>query len=188
MNKKYQEITGYWVYIIKTPNNMYYVGQSRQAVKNRWKISQYQRFNSLQPYIEQFGWDDLEKIILKDSLSMDEALYWEDKLICMYRNLGCCINKCRSGNCTYNKEYMREYRYNHNQIPEIKKRIADYRSNEKYKNWEKQYNKEYYNTPYWKEYNKKLQQKIEYKIYQRVRKYNMKHTQIETPLRLKENI
>lgn len=94
---KYPKVTGWWVYVIKTPDNMYYPGCSgRKYVCSRCNISGY-RGTALYSYIEQFGWENLEKVVLIDDLTKEQALQWEERLICMYQELGCCINKQRSG-------------------------------------------------------------------------------------------
>lgn len=94
---KYQKVTGWWVYVIKSLDNMYYPGCSGQKyVCGRWNPNGYRR-TELYPYIEQYGWDNLEKIVLIDGLTKEQALQWENRLIKMYQQLNCCINKKTSG-------------------------------------------------------------------------------------------
>ena len=120
---KYQKVTGWWVYVIKSPDNMYYPGYSggkdgTEQPEKRWYPSGYKE-TSLFPYIEQFGWENLEKVVLIDGLTREQALKWEDRLICMYTKLGCCINKQRSGgnrwiNSSKEKiEYDKQWREDH---------------------------------------------------------------------------
>lgn len=120
---KYQKVTGWWVYVIKTSNNLYYPGCSGEKyVCHRWRQNRYCG-SSLELYIEQFGWENLEKIVLMDGLTKEQALQWEDKLICMYRQLGCCINKQRSGGIEKDKkEYNKWYIKEHKEILNEKKR------------------------------------------------------------------
>lgn len=115
--RKYPEVTGWWVYVMCTPNNMYYVGygggkNGTEQVSRRWQPLHYKDI-SLEPYIKEYGWNNLEKVVLKDGLTKDGALQFEDTLIKMYKQLGCCINKQRSGNISNNHTlYMAQYRRN----------------------------------------------------------------------------
>ena len=109
-NRKYPEVKGYWLYVHHTPDNWYYPGCSKQSVSKRWKVGQYRK-TGLEDSIKKFGWDNIEHIILMDGLTKEEALYWEDRLICMYNDLGCCLNKQRSGRHT--KQYHKEYYEKH---------------------------------------------------------------------------
>ena len=141
--RKYQKTEGWWVYVLKTPDNKYYTGYSggntgAKQPKKRFQPSLY-KTTALYRYIEQFGWDKIEKLIVKDKLTKVEAIKLEDKLICMYRNLGCCINKTNSGGISqtteYQKELTRKYRQtdkgkeyckNYNNRPEVKERKKEW--------------------------------------------------------------
>lgn len=94
--RKYQKVTGWWVYIFKTPNNMYYVGTSHLEINHRKHHTGYRKI-SLEPFINKYGWDNLRFLMVKDNLTEQEARELEDRLICMYKQIGCCINKRRSG-------------------------------------------------------------------------------------------
>lgn len=161
----YPTTNGWWPYVIKTPNNMYYVGYSggedgNKQPQKRWNPSNY-KTTKLYPYIEQFGWENLEKIVLIDGLTEDEAVKWEDKLICVYTKLGCCINKKRSGNIERNiKQYQKQYRKDHK---------------ENKREYNQQYYKNFLSTP-------------EGKIYNRVNNYNRNHPdrKLITPTEAKE--
>lgn len=174
----YQKTKGWWTYIIKTPNNMYYSGYgggrngTEQPLK-RWQPLLY-KGTGLYTYIEKFGWENLEKIVLTDGLTKEDAKIWEDKMICMYTKLGCCVNQRRSGNISKNKkEYSRVYEEN--------------RKTEK-----SEYNYKYYRDhqegriAYHRKHNKERLSKPEGKIYNRVNAYNRTHTPIETPLEAKQ--
>ena len=68
---------------------------------------------------------NLEKIVLVDGLTREEALQWEGRLINMYKRLGCCINKQRSGRPSkleYDREYSKQYRQSHRNEINIKSR------------------------------------------------------------------
>lgn len=127
--RKYPKVTGWWVYIIKTPNDMYYPGYSggkdgNKQCRKRWNQNSYKE-TALSPYIEEYGWDNLEKIVVVDGLTEDEAVKWEGVLIKLYRSMGCCINKQRSGNITKNNDYKHLLYLEHRD--EILERVTKYR-------------------------------------------------------------
>lgn len=169
MIRKYPKTEGYWLYIIRIPNDMYYVGISRRRyASQRFHPSQY-KDTVLQLFIKQFGWQNLEKKIIKDNLTKEQALYWEGVFINMYRKLGIGINKLNSGG-EWSKdplEYYKSYR-------KIKKEYCS------------EYNKKYRETH--KNELKKRWFKSENKIYNRVNSYNHNHPDkiTETPLEAKQ--
>lgn len=152
--RNYPEINGCFVYVIKTPDNMYYPGYSGQKrICDRWRPKDY-KSTSLNPYIMRFGWETLEKIVLVDGLTEDEALDLEDRLICIYRSIGRCINKRRSGHRTKQQQM---YEYNHSekgiecrsryqQSDKGKKTIYEHRHSENFKEYQKTYNHQYRTT------------------------------------------
>lgn len=75
---------------------MWYVGVTRQKLCRRWGPSRY-KGKSLWPYIEQYGWENIEHRVIFDGLEREIALKLEDFLIQMYRSADCCINRNRSG-------------------------------------------------------------------------------------------
>lgn len=144
---KYQKVTGWWPYVIKTPNNMYYVGfgggvNGTEQIHQRWHPKLYEQ-TALYQYIKEFGWENLEKVVLIDGLTEEEARKWEDKLICMYITMGCCINKNRSGNITKDKKkYCKEYYQNHKtKLKEMRKKYY-----QTHKEEIREYNKKYRET------------------------------------------
>lgn len=189
----YPKTTGWWPYVIKTPNDMYYAGYSggkcgTNQPEDRFKPNMY-KSTTLYQYIKEFGWDNLEKIVLTDGLTREEALQWEDRLICMYRKLGCCINKQRSGGNgkeRWRKEKEKDYNRQYYEVN--KERLIDYQHSDKIKEYKKAYRKEHQfelnikNKQLMKEY----RFRTEYKIYYRVTNYNRNHTPIETPLEAKQ--
>lgn len=184
-NRKYPKVTGWWVYVIKTPNDMYYPGYSGGKDGNkqcwqRWNQNSYKE-TALSPYIEEFGWDNLEKIVVVDGLTEDEAVKWEGKLINLYRSIGRCINilgshwKCKYDKVAYKKEWHKEHKDRVSEqhrkqyqehCEEIKEKSRLYRQEHRVEVKEKQ-------TQY--------RSMIEWKIYRRVYDYNRIHTPIETP-------
>lgn len=87
------ENRNYYVYQHVTPDGMYYFGVTKN-IKNRWRPYLYQ--NSLKPYIEKYGWDNIQHNILLRELTYEESRKTEDMLILSAREDGCCINKVRS--------------------------------------------------------------------------------------------
>ena len=122
----------YVVYQHVTPDGMYYFGQT-QNVERRWRNNgaEYKR-TSLQPYIEKFGWDNIQHIVLFKDQTRENALWIEDFLIETAQEDGVCINKQRSGNVSkkddYNKNQMK-YLREHNREEEIKKQKQYYEEN-----------------------------------------------------------
>ena len=87
----------YVVYQHVTPDEMYYFGATSN-IKRRWSNNgaEYKR-TALQPYIEKFGWDNIQHIVLFENQTKENALWIEDFLIETAREDGVCINKNRSG-------------------------------------------------------------------------------------------
>ena len=107
----------YIVYQHVTPDDMYYYGVTNNP-KRRWGYNGiHYRDTSLYTYIEKFGWENIQHIVLYENLSYDDALKIEDSLIISGWEKGNCINKRRSGNVSkddvyiheYQREYQREY-------------------------------------------------------------------------------
>lgn len=149
MKRKYPETTGYYVYEHRLPNGLYYPGMSSQQPCYRWKPSKY-KGKSLYPYIEQFGWDNIEHVIVADGLTKEEAEQLENQLIQEGKKNGLCINKNNSGGyCRDNPtEYYREY----NQRPEVKERQREYcrnryQNNQEYRERQLEYQREYRKRP-----------------------------------------
>ena len=103
----------YVVYQHVTPDGMYYFGQS-QNVERRWRNNgaEYKK-TSLQPYIEKYGWDNIQHIVLFRDQTKEDALWIEDFLITTAREDGVCINKQRSGLISkeegYDKKQSKQY-------------------------------------------------------------------------------
>lgn len=87
----------YSVYVHVTPDKMYYVGISNNFYQRR-QCKIYQG-TALQPYIEKWGWENIESYIVKECKTKEEALHDEDALIQYFKLIGRCINKKRSGHC-----------------------------------------------------------------------------------------
>ena len=137
----------YSVYQHVTPDNMYYFGATSN-IKRRWRNNGVEyKGTALQPYIEKFGWDNIQHIVLFRDQTKENALWIEDFLITTAREDGVCINKQRSGLVSkeegYNQDYyeqnkqrMREqhkeyYEENKQQILEQKKQYYEQNKDKK---------------------------------------------------------
>ena len=130
------------VYQHVTPDGMYYFGQT-QNVERRWSNNgaEYKR-TTLQPYIEKFGWDNIQHIVLFKDQTKENALWIENFLIETAREDGVCINKNRSGNISkeegYNKNQMK-YLREQNHENEVRKQKQYYEQNkDKIREYQKQ--------------------------------------------------
>ena len=184
MDKKYV------VYQHVTPDGMYYFGQTKD-VEKRWESNgaKYKK-TSLQPYIEKFGWDNIQHIVLFKDQTKENALWIEDFLITTAREDGVCINQRRSGNISKEEGYYQQYcEENKEQINEQKKQYYE-RNKEKFKEYREQ-NKEQireYQRQYQREYKEQNKDKIreynrEYKRqYYKRKKLEKQLKEVETTL------
>ena len=136
----------YSVYQHVTPDGMYYFGQT-QNVERRWRNNgvEYKR-TALQPYIEKFGWDNIQHIILFENQTKENALWIENFLIETAQEDGVCINKQRSGLVSKEEGYQQQiskqyYETNKEQI--LEKQQQYYETN---KEQIREYKQEYYET------------------------------------------
>lgn len=189
----------YWVYTHTCPNGMVYVGySSAKNTYDRWGVCAY-KSTSLQPYIEEFGWDNIEHFFIDGIQTKESAMKLEDDLIQMYRGMGCCINKENSVGWRDEKqikEYWKEHkkerdkRYYNNHREELKKRKKEYHKEhiEEHKKYMKEYNdnhkeerkekaKQYYkeHKEKIKEYKKKYNEEHKEELKRKRREYYLKH-------------
>ena len=128
--RKYPEVKGYWVYSIKIVSiNRYYIGISKRQCYERWRKKEY-KGTAIEPYLEE--WDSMEKTILVDNLSKEEALKYEDNIIQALSMNNLCINKKRSGLITDDKNAYEK---------ELLKNNPEY--HERRKQYQKQYRRQY---------------------------------------------
>ena len=130
----------YSVYQHVTPDGMYYFGQTNN-IKRRWRNNGAgYKGTALQPYIEKFGWDNIQHIVLFENQSKENALNIEDSLIISGWEKGNCINKQRSGLVSKEEGYKREYyETNKEQIREQKQQYY-----EQNKEQRREYQRQYY--------------------------------------------
>ena len=103
MDKKYV------VYQHVTPDGMYYFGAT-QNVERRWSRNGAEyKGTALQPYIEKFGWENIQHIVLFRDQTRENALWIENFLIETAQEDGVCINKQRSGLVSKEEGYKQEY-------------------------------------------------------------------------------
>ena len=145
----------YSVYQHVTPDNMYYFGATSN-IKRRWSNNgaKYKK-TSLQPYIEKFGWDNIQHIVLFENQTRENALWIEDFLITTAREDGVCINKHRSGLVSKEEGYDQQYYeqnkdkksdYNREYYQQNKEQILEQTKQyyEQNKDKKSDYNREYY--------------------------------------------
>ena len=136
----------YIVYQHVTPDKMYYFGTT-QNVEQRWSNNgSLYKGTSLYPYIEKYGWDNIQHIVLFENQSKENALWIEDFLITTAQEDGVCINKNRSGLVSKEEGYQQQiskqyYETNKEQIRE--KQQQYYETN---KEQIREYKQEYYET------------------------------------------
>ena len=122
----------YSVYQHVTPDGMYYFGATNN-IKRRWSRNGAEyKGTALQPYIEKFGWDNIQHIVLFKDQTKENALWIEDFLIETAREDGVCINKQRSGLISkeegYNQDRNQKY-YEQNKDKIRKQRQQRYQKN-----------------------------------------------------------
>ena len=122
----------YSVYQHVTPDGMYYFGQTND-IKRRWKNNGAEyKGTALYPYIEQYGWDNIQHIVLFRDQTRENSLWIEDFLITTAQEDGVCINQRRSGNISkeedYNKNQCKQY-YEQNRDEILEQRRQRYQKN-----------------------------------------------------------
>ena len=136
----------YTVYQHVTPDGLYYFGQTND-IKRRWEANGcHYKETALQPYIEKYGWDNIQHIVLFRDQTKENALWIEDFLIETAREDGVCINKNRSGLLSKEEGYKQEYyEQNKEQILEQKRQYYEQNKDKKQQYYEenKQQKREY---------------------------------------------
>ena len=136
MDKKYV------VYQHVTPDGFFYFGVTSN-IKRRWKNNGAEyKGTALQPYIEKFGWNNIQHIVLFKEQTRENALWIENFLIETAREDGVCINKQRSGLISKEEDYYRDY----DQKRSEKRREYKREYYERNKGKLKEYGKKHYET------------------------------------------
>ena len=176
----------YSVYQHVTPDGMYYFGQTNN-IKRRWECNGagYKR-TALQPYIEKFGWDNIQHIVLFKDQTKENALWIEDFLITTAQEDGVCINKKRSGLISkedgYRQEYYQQNKNQSKQYYEInKEKILEQQKQYYEQNKEQilEQKKQYYeqNKDKKREYDRQRYQKNRDKILEQKRQHQRQYRQ-----------
>lgn len=96
---------------------------------------------SLQQYINEYGWDNINTIIVAEGLTRKEAELLEDRLIKEGWERGDCINKQGSGGESRDNPVEYHHKQYQDNIEEVKKRHSRY--NQEHKDDLKEYHKQY---------------------------------------------
>ena len=134
----------YSVYQHVTPDGMYYFGATSN-IKRRWSNNGADyKGTSLYPYIEKFGWDNIQHIVLFENQTRENALWIENFLIETAREDGVCINKQRSGLISKDEGYRQDcnQKYYEQNKDRIRERQREYQ--DEHKNKIREYHEQYY--------------------------------------------
>lgn len=153
----------YFVYEHITPDGMYYFGVTNN-IKRRWKGNgSHYDTTSLKPYIDQYGWDNIEHKVLFSNQTKEDALKIEDFLIVTTTEEGHCINQKRSGHISKEDGYAREQqkKYYDRHREEWNTYQKEYQKEHEYKYQKKYYDvhREEWNTYLRNRYHRKKQNK-----------------------------
>lgn len=184
-----------YVHKVNTPEGpMYYTGVTGN-IDNRWQPRQY-KTTALWPYIEKYGWDNIEHIIVFESNNRNKAYEIEDLMILFYHSICKCINKRRSGHIkatdkkAYNRMLIKELRRS-SEYRERERKYAKKYAKIRLELCKKRQKDKYANDPEWVERHREAVRKNiqtpEGKVYNRVSSFNQRHPDsiIETPLEAK---
>ena len=179
----------YIVYVHITPDGMHYYGVTCQKVERRWRGNgRYYKTTSLQPYIEKYGWNNIQHIVLFENLSKEDALKIEDSLITTAQEDGVCINKYRSGNVSKEEGYRQQcYQQNREKILEHQREYRE-QNREKILKYHREYREQNREKrlEYQREYNKKYREchreyhRIKQREYRQKKKLEKQLKEVET--------
>ena len=174
----------YSVYQHVTPDGMYYFGQTNN-IKRRWGGNgRYYKTTSLQPYIEKYGWENIQHIVLFRDQTKEDALFIEDFLITTAQEDGVCINKKRSGNISNEEGYKREYYQKNREKTLERSREYNEKNREKYNEYQREYREQNREKAleYQREYREKNREKNRQyqRQYRQRKKLEKQHKEVET--------
>ena len=185
-----EENNNYSVYEHITPDGMYYFGVTTD-IKKRWKSNGVlYKTTSLQPYIDKYGWDNIQHQVLFTNQTKENALWIEDFLIRTAKEDGVCINRQRSGLITKEENYYRnkssKYREEHRE--EWNKCQRKYREEhrEELNKYHQQYIKEHrekrnkYQRKYYQQYREEHREELRTYMRNYMRKYSQKKKDLKT--------
>lgn len=95
----------YSVYMHICPNNKVYIGMTGIKPEYRWDNGHGYKTQVFSNAIKKYGWDNIQHMIIKDNLSLDEANQLEMELIIKYKstNPRFGYNVDNGGNCVGSK-------------------------------------------------------------------------------------
>lgn len=76
---------------------MIYIGLTKQSVADRWQNGEGYKKQPVYKFIKEFGWDNIEHIILAQNITREEAQTLEQQLIEQYAEI--CYNESSGGGC-----------------------------------------------------------------------------------------
>ena len=164
----------YIVYVHITPDGMHYYGVTCQKAERRWRGNgRYYKGTSLQPYIEKYGWNNIQHIVLFENLSKEDALKIEDSLITTAQEDGVCINQRRSGYVSKEEGYQQQiskhnYEQNREKRLEQEKQYRE-QNKDKIRELKKQYREQ--NKDKIKEYQQEYREQNKDKIKEQSKQY-----------------
>ena len=167
-----EQNNNYSVYEHITPDGMYYFGVTTD-IEKRWSGNGFKyKKTSLQPYIDKYGWDNIQHQVLFTNQTKENALWVEDFLIKTAREDGVCINRNRSGLITkedgYHQLYHQQHREERNKYQREYQREYREEHRDEYNTYQREHQREYreehrdeYNA-YMREYQRKLYHRKKY--------------------------
>jgi group I intron endonuclease len=89
----------YFLYKHLSPSGKVYIGITRQKPSRRWGHNgkNYGPQPVFYKAIQKYGWDNFEHIVMCQSLTKEQAIRWEIRLIAHYKKLGLCYNVSEGG-------------------------------------------------------------------------------------------
>ena len=167
----------YSVYQHVTPDGLYYFGATSN-VERRWSNNGAEyKGTGLYPYIEKYGWENIQHIVLFREQTRENALWIEDFLITTAREDGVCINKQRSGLVSKEEGYNqdRNQKYYEQNKDRIRERHREYQ--DEHKDKIREYHEQYYQKNREKELEQRQQryQKNRDKELEQSREYQRKN-------------
>lgn len=124
----------YKVYCYTFPNGKKYIGQTKRSIKERAGANGYYYQDSPLLYnaIQKYGWDNIQKDILEDNLTLDEANNQEKYYIKLYqttdKNFGYNLSTGGDGNCKSDYGWVHQLWLQGKTVGEIEN-IAGYSKN-----------------------------------------------------------
>ena len=168
----------YKVYQHVTPDGLYYFGQTNN-IKRRWEANGcHYKGTALQPYIEKYGWENIQHIVLFKDQTRENALWIENFLIETAQEDGVCINQQRSGLISKDEDYHLNYRQENREHyrlyrEENREHYREMRREHYQKNKDKirEYNRQY------REEHKEQIKEYKHKNRDKIREYNRQYRQ-----------